>query len=270
MPEYPEIACRTAEMNRFLTGKVISTIEVLQPKCLNFSPEEFSDSLSGAHLEKFLQRGKWIEGQTDKGWLLLNMGMGGELLLTDRSHLPEKRRLIFDFFDGSCLAVNFWWFGYAHFAGLNDLERHALTAKLGRNALEITEDEFVGLLQSQKGRVKAFMLDQTKVAGIGNAYIHDILFLARLHPLRSISSLSSEEMHNLYAGMQKGLRTSLEKGGAFYEAGLDGKKGGFQMEDILVGYREGQPCPVCQTPIQKIKTGGTSSFICPQDQPESK
>jgi formamidopyrimidine-DNA glycosylase len=61
---------------------------------------------------------------------------------------------------------------------------------------------------------------------------------------------------------------SLEKGGAFYEKDLHGVKGGFTMEDILIGYREGTPCPVCQTPIQKIKTGSTSSFVCPTCQPE--
>lgn len=268
MPEYPEIACRTAEMNRLLTGKVISAIEVGQPKCLNVSPVEFAGSLTDARFEQFIQRGKWIEGRTDRGWLLLNMGMGGELLLTDRNRLPAKYRLIFDFTDQTCLVVNFWWFGYAHFAGLDSLANHSLTAKLGPNALELNEVEFADLLHGQKGRLKAFMLDQTRIAGIGNAYIHDILFLAKLHPLRTLSSLTADEVANLYAGMQKGLRTSLEKGGAFYESGLDGKKGGFLMEDILVGYREGQPCPVCQTQILKIKTGGTSSFICPSCQAE--
>jgi formamidopyrimidine-DNA glycosylase len=267
MPEYPEIACRTAEMNRLLVGKVIQAIEATQPKCLNLPPDRFTSSLSGGRFEKFFQRGKWIEGQTNRGWLLLNMGMGGELLLTDRRHLPEKYRLIVDFTDGSCLAINFWWFGYAHFAGLDALDQHVLTAKLGQNALELTEPEFTALILSQKGRLKAFMLDQTRIAGIGNAYIHDILFLAKLHPQRTISSLTEEEIRNLFAGMQKGLRTSMDKGGAFYESGLDGKKGGFLMEDILVGYREGQPCPICQTPITKIKTVGTSSFICPSCQP---
>lgn len=268
MPELPEIASRTEEMNRELTGKVIQNIEVLQPKCLNLPVDEFTQRLSGAKFEHFLYRGKWIEGRTDKGWLLINMGMGGELLLVDRNHLPEKYRLIFDFADATCLSINFWWFGYAHFADLDALGSHALTAKLGPNALDVDEADFRTLLNGQKGRVKALLLDQTKIAGIGNAYIHDILFLAKIHPMRTLSSLQENEIQALYLGIQKGLRTSLEKGGAFYEAGLHGQKGGFQMDDILIGYREGQPCPVCGTPIQKIKTGSTSSFICPNDQRE--
>src|SRR5512133_1924318 len=104
MPELPEIASRTDEMNRELTGKVIQSIEVLQPKCLNLPADEFTLRLSGARFEQFRYRGKWIEGRTDKGWLLINMGMGGELLLVDRSHLPEKYRLIIDFTDATCLS----------------------------------------------------------------------------------------------------------------------------------------------------------------------
>jgi len=266
MPELPEIASRTAEMQRELTGKVIRDIEVLQAKCLNLPVDEFVSHLKGARFEDFRYRGKWIEGRTDRGWLLINMGMGGELLLTDRDHIPAKHREILDFTDSSCLSVNFWWFGYTHYASLDALGLHTLTARLGPNALDLSEEEFRTLVTGQKGRVKAFLLDQSKIAGIGNAYIHDILFLAKLHPLRGISSLTESEIKALYQGVHKGLSTSLEKGGAFYEVGLHGQAGGFLKEDILVGYREGEPCPACGTLIEKIRTGGTSSFICPNEQ----
>ena len=138
----------------------------------------------------FFTAGNGSKVRTDKGWLLINMGMGGELLLVDRSHLPEKYRLIFDFTDATCLSINFWWFGYAHFADLDALGSHTMTAKLGPNALDLNEADFRALLKGQKGRVKALLLDQTKIAGIGNAYIHDILFLAKVHPLRTLSSLT--------------------------------------------------------------------------------
>jgi formamidopyrimidine-DNA glycosylase len=111
------------------------------------------------------------------------------------------------------------------------------------------------------------LLDQSRIAGIGNAYIHDILFMAGLHPLRKIDSLSDGEIPRLFQAIQDGLEVSIAKGGAAYEVDLFGKKGGFQVEDIQVGYREGQPCPRCATLIQKIKTGSTSSFICPSCQP---
>jgi formamidopyrimidine-DNA glycosylase len=269
MPELPEITVRAREMQEALVGKTISGIEVLQPKCLNVPPDAFADALTGATLRGVSNRGKWLFVETTKGWLLLNLGMGGEILLVTRDTLPEKHRLVFDFDDGTCLSLNFWWFGYAHCVPEKELDSHSMTAKLGPNALDVTLGELRAMLRGRRGGIKSFLLNQSNVAGIGNAYVHDILFLARLHPLRSIASLTDDEVAGLAAGIRDGLQPSIDKGGAFYEPGLHGQKGGFTMNDILVGYRAGKPCPECGTPIEKIKTGSTSSFICPACQPRA-
>ncbi len=266
MPELPEVAVLASQMKDALTGRTIVGVEVLQAQCLNISKRAFVKALTGARLLEVTQRGKWLFVETTQGWLLLCLGMGGEILLVDRTHLPAKRRLIFDFADGACLAVNFWWFGYAHYVREGQLHRHRMTAKLGPNALGISEADLWACLAGRRGQLKAFLLDQSKIAGIGNFYIHDILFLARLHPLCSIKALTSEDGHRLYAALHAGLEPSLEKGGSFYEMDLYGHKGKFSMEDVRIGYRAGKPCPVCGTSIEKIKTGGTSSFICPQCQ----
>ena len=266
MPELPEITVRAREMKRELVGKRIADIEVLQPKCLNVPEEMFVEALIGARLLDVTHRGKWIFVETTQGWLLLNLGMGGEILLVTRDTLPEKYRLIFDFDDITCLAVNFWWFGYAHYVPTDELDSHAMTAKLGPNGLNLAADDLQDLLQGRRGRIKSYLLDQSHVAGIGNAYIHDILFLARLHPLRKANTLTAAEVNGLAEAIRAGLQPSIEKGGAFYEVNLYGQKGGFTMDDILIGYKEGQPCPVCTTPIEKIKTGSTSSFVCPRCQ----
>ncbi len=266
MPELPEITARAREMQG-LVGKRIARIEVLQPKCLNVPPETFVEALTGARVLAVTHRGKWIFVETTQGWLLLNLGMGGELLLVTRDALPEKRRLVFDFDDGACLTVNFWWFGYAHHVPAGELDSHAMTAKLGPNALDLTANDLWDLLQGRRGRIKSYLLDQSHVAGIGNAYIHDILFMARLHPLRKANTLTDAEVDALAEAIRAGLEPSIEKGGAFYEMNLYGQKGGFAMDDILVGYKEGKPCPVCGAPIEKIKTGSNSSFVCPRCQP---
>lgn len=266
MPEIPEIYNRAAEMNTALTGKTISSIEILQPKCLNLPADAFTNALTGAQIQSVTYRGKWIKVETSQGWLLLNMGMGGEILLVTRETLPAKHRLIFDFSDKTCLAVNFWWFGYAHYVPADELSNHELTSKLGPNALDLDAEILTALFQGQRSRIKSFLLDQDRIAGIGNAYIHDILFLARIHPLRTINTLQDEEIVSLAKAIQDGLLPSLKKGGAFYEINLYGEKGGFTFEDVIIGYREGQPCPSCGTTIQKIKTGSTSSFICPKCQ----
>jgi len=267
MPELPEIVSRANEMRQALTGKVISAIEVLQPKCLNVPTELFISSLQGARILDVCNHGKWIFVETTQGYLLLSLGMGGEILLTTRARLPEKHRLIFDFEDGTCLSVNFWWFGYAHYAPPGELASHTMTARLGPNANAVSAGQLKEMLKGQRGQLKAFLLDQSKIAGIGNAYIHDILFLARLHPQRKIDTLSEAEIEALSKVIHDSLQFSIDKGGAFYELNLFGEKGGFVVEDIIIGYREGTACPVCATPIEKLKTGSTSSFICPQCQP---
>lgn len=270
MPEVPEIASRAREMHAVMIGKVITSIEILQPKCLNLPPQEFQAALQKAEIRKITYHGKWIMVDTSRGWLLLNLGMGGEILLTTRGHMPQKYRLVFDFLDETCLAVNFWWFGYAYFSRHEEINNIPMIAKLGPNVLDLSLEDFDALLllQNKKTRVKSLLLDQSKVAGIGNAYIHDILFLAGMHPNRLVSSLSAGERSGLYQAVQDGLLPSLSKNGAFYETDLFGQKGGFTMEDILIGYRVGNPCPKCGSSIIKIRTGSTSSFICPLCQPD--
>jgi formamidopyrimidine-DNA glycosylase len=267
MPELPEIFCRAREMNDALAGRTIGGIEVLQPKCLNLPEEEFRAALLGAQVGAVTSHGKWLFAETTQGHLLINLGMGGEILLAPTDRLPEKWRVRFDLDRAESLTLNFWWFGHAHYAPPGGLSDHAMTASLGPNATDLSLDEFAGLVRGRRGRLKTLLLDQSRIAGIGNAYIHDILFRAKLHPLRPIPSLTAAEIERLHEAMRAELRRSIDVGGAFYEVNLRGKPGGFTAEDLLIGYREGKPCPECGTPVEKIKTGSTSSFICPRCQP---
>ncbi len=266
MPELPEIANRAKEMQEHLTGRKITAVEVIQPKCLNETPDAFRGHITGAIIRSTNYRGKWILTELNQGWLLLNLGMGGELLLVHQGNLPSKYRLVFDFENGESLSVNFWWFGFAHYCSPDGIKEHPQVSKLGKNALDVITEDLDRFFRNRKTAVKTILLDQTCIAGIGNAYIHDILFLARLHPLCPANTLTREDQARLIEAIHQGLEPSLSKGGAFYELNLLGEKGGFQFEDILVGYREGQPCPACKTSIVKIKTGSTSSFLCPNCQ----
>jgi formamidopyrimidine-DNA glycosylase len=253
-------------MQNALIGKRITHVDVLRPKCLNMSLDQFSDAIKNAQITNVTYRGKWILVVLSKGWLCINLGMGGEILLCDRKTLPAKHCIIIDFSDSTCLAINFWWFGYAHFSADDPLKSHPMISKLGPNILDVTLDEFETQVKSLRKQLKTVLLDQKIFAGIGNAYIHDILFFAKLHPIRLCNSLSPSEIKELFAAIHKGLEPSLKKSGAFYEKDLYGKPGGFTLDQIIIGYREGKPCPVCQSAVIKIKTGSTSSFICPNCQ----
>ena len=265
MPELPESVTRAREMHHELVGKTITEIEVLQPKCLNISESDFIDALISAEILNVTHRGKWMFTQTSKGWWLLCLGMGGEILYVTRDSLPQKYRLILDFSDSTCLAVNFWWFGYSHY--VDDLDKHSMTAQLGPDAWSMSLEEFQHLLHNRKGGIKSFLLNQKRIAGIGNVYVQDPLFMAGIHPLRRINSLSALEIKALWEALQQYLQESIDLGGAMWEQNLYGDRGGWDDSHFQVAYQEGKPCPKCGTTVEKIKTGSTSSYICPTCQP---
>ncbi len=270
MPELPEIAVFARDMQKEMIGRSITEIEVLQPKCLNVPVEKFRAALSGARIVAVTAHGKWLKVETTQGWLLLNLGMGGEILLTDRTHLPEKYRLVFDLADGACLAVNFWWFGYAHYAKTTTTKdtkdtkviEHPMVGKLGPNALGLSLDEFRGLLRGRRGAIKTFLLDQDRIAGIGNVYVQTPLWRAKIHPLRPIPTLTDDEIAALWQALRDVLQGSIDAGGAPFELNLYGKKGGWD-DPYLFHWEEGAPCSVCGTPLAKIRTGSTGSYVCP-------
>jgi formamidopyrimidine-DNA glycosylase len=173
--------------------------------------------------------------------------------------LPEKFRLILDLADRACLAINFWWFGYAHFAA--DPADHPMVGKLGPHFMDLSLDDFRALLTGRRGAIKTFLLDQSRVAGIGNVYVQDPLWKARIHPLRPIPTLTDGEIEALYQALRQNFQDSIDQGGFAYEQNLYGQKGSWNCFEV--GYREGHPCPRCGTVVQKIKTGSTASYICP-------
>jgi formamidopyrimidine-DNA glycosylase len=269
MPELPEIAVFARDMQKEVVGRTIAGVEVLQPKCLNLPEDEFRAALKGARIESVAAHGKWLEIETTGGlspsaiggWLLLNLGMGGEILLTDRQHLPNKVRLIFDLADGAAVAVNFWWLGHAHY--VPDKADHPMVSKLGPDFMSLTLDDFRSLLAGRRGGIKSFLLNQKHMAGIGNVYNQDPLFRAGLHPQRPINSLSDEQIEALWHALRETLKQSIDLGGSAWEANLYGEKGQWDSSYFLVAYREGEPCPTCGTTVEKIKTGSTHSHICP-------
>jgi formamidopyrimidine-DNA glycosylase len=264
MPELPEITVFARDMQKELVGRTINGIEVYQPKCLNVPEAEFHAALNGAQILAITPHGKWLQVETTRGWLLLNLGMGGEILLTSRDGLPEKVRLLFDLADGAALAVNFWWFGSAHY--VKDLADHPQLPDLGPDFMSLAPDDFRELLHGRRGGIKSFLLNQKQVAGIGNVYVQDPLFRAGIHPLRTIDTLSDAEIEALYHAIRDTLQESIDHGGAAYELNLYGEHGGWDSNFLLVAYREGQPCPNCGTAVEKIKTGSTHSHICPNCQ----
>jgi formamidopyrimidine-DNA glycosylase len=270
MPELPEIVLRAREVERELRGRTILSAQLMQPKCLNLPAEEFAAQLQGERFGAATHRGKWIVANLERHHLLINLGMGGDLLLHEPDEaLPEKKlQAVWELEGGARLSFRFWWFGNIHLVPRGELATHPQVGKIGPDPLaaDFTVERLAALLGKRKS-VKTILLDQTQIGGVGNMYAHDILFRARLHPERKANTLSPAEVSGLWQALRDELRMALDLGGSRWELGLRGQGGQFDTTHFLVGYREGKPCPTCGTAVAKIKTGSTAGFICPECQP---
>ncbi len=269
MPELPEIHNLAKQMDRTLRGLRIDAATIHQEKCLNLPVDEFESLTVGRTVGRSARRGKWVLTELTPGTrLLCNLGMGGDAFYHRPGEpLPEKYQVALRFEGGSALSLRFWWFGYVHAVAEEALEQHKMTATLGVDPLskrEFSLARFRELLRGRRGALKQFLLDQGNVAGIGNVYIQDSLFLAGLHPKRPIPSLTDPEIERLHGALVRHLKETTALGGLRWEKDLFGRPGRF--ETFLVGYREGESCPTCGATIEKIKTGSTSSVSCPRCQ----
>jgi len=284
MPELPELTVWARQVDEELTGKTIAAVETPQPKCLNVTPEEMAALVVGRTVRGARERGKWMiidlagPGGIDSH-LLLNLGMGGDFYYRrapgkstpagEPVREPDKYQFRLSFTDGAGLALRFWWFGYIHAVKAGELARHDMTASLGPSPLDPDMDLacFRAMVAARPRRsAKSFLLDQKILAGIGNVYAQDSLWGAGLHPGRLLGSLSEAEVEAFWRSVRRVLGQSIAKGGLAYERDFFGRSGGLTGDDFAVGYKSGKPCPKCGAAIQKIKSGSSSTYICPDCQ----
>jgi len=268
MPELPEIVNLSKQMTKQLRGKRIADVQLTQPKCLNLPAKRFR-RIVGRRVNETTSKGKWLFTNLHPDILLLNLGMGGDLIYhRNEASIPQKYHLRINFKDESALTTSFFWFGYIHLVFEKELPKHKMTNNLGISALdkELTVERFASLLSGRRGAIKSFLLDQRNISGIGNVYVQDPLFKAKIHPLRLIPTLTPREIQALHQSIREVLNESLRLGGLRYERNLYGRNGNYGPENFLVAYKTGKPCPACRTRIAKIRTGSTASYICPNCQ----
>ena len=269
MAELPELTILERQMNESLSGRTIKLVEALQEKCLNVPVDVFIQSVTGRHIEKVTRQGKWLFMHLDKDkFILLNLGMGADLFhYSPGAELPSKYQLRMEFDDGSGFTCRFWWFGHIRLLTADELSEHKDTAKFGPSPMEITTEQFLSIAADYpKKNVKSLILDQDKLSGIGNAYAHDILWKAKLHPQRKIGTLSVNELEGYHKAIKDIVTRAIELTGL--EPDFYGKGGNMKTFEklFIMGYKDGKPCPDCGTTIEKIKTGSTQTFICPKCQ----
>lgn len=266
MPELPDIYVLAKSMKEALKDKVITNAYVNQPKCLNVTVKKFKDSIKSCRIEDVQQRGKWILVRLDCNQsLAFNLGMGGEIRLHNLGETPnpEHERVVFTLDNGEQVWIHHWWFGNVHLIKSKDLTKHKQLSKLGPEPLDdtFTVEKLSEMLKHKRGRIKSYLLDQSFIAGIGNVYVQDILWYARIHPNRVANTLTDKEIKALHDAIQRVLKKGIRYGGGPGEQDIWGNPGTYSKH-LQVGYRTGKPCPRCKTNIEELRVGSTTSYIC--------
>ena len=270
MPELPDLVVLARSCDEALTGKRISGVWIGQPKCLNVPPDAFTEAVVGQAIVGVRPRGKWALFALNRGDVLaVNLGMGGEVRLRSADEEPDlaRERAVLRFADGDQLWIHFWWFGHVHLVFGGDLSSHPQLGKLGLDPLAdaFTPEDLGALLAGRRGALKRYLLDQSTLAGIGNVYVQDILWHARLHPLVPARDLSPADVARLHHALRHVLEEGIRWGGGPGERDVWGVEGRY-ADHLQVGYRAGKPCPGCGTTIEELQVGKTTSYLCPRCQ----
>jgi formamidopyrimidine-DNA glycosylase len=265
MPELPDVENFKRTLNRTARNKTIKHVEVRAGRMLQgISAPKLAHALTGRKITRSRRHGKHLFAGLDKGpWLALHFGMTGYFAYFKKPEDdPLHDRLRFDFRDGSHFAfVNQRKFGRLRL--IDDPDDFIAAERLGPDALDrsVTLKKFRALLGKRRGEIKAALMDQSLIAGIGNIYSDEILFQARLHPKARVEDLDSKQIGKLYRVMRRVLPTAIGKGA--------GSETLFERapRSYLLRHREpGAACPRCGGKLRIMKAGGRTAYFCPKCQ----
>lgn len=272
MPELPEVETVRRSLSKLLPHKKIAAVEIFKPQIVALGDDAGFAALAGQEFADFGRRGKYLiftlKGSGEQR-LVVHLRMTGKLLYhAEPLPLAKHDHARFTFTDGSELVYNdtrafgrFWLTDEAGLAGISGL------ATLG---LEPLDEGFSAaywrerIKKRPKAQVKAVLLDQHVVAGLGNIYADEVLFRAGIHPERKIAALTAADDERLAAAMREILTAAIANRGTTFRDYVDGnnQKGGYQQL-LQVFQKQGEPCPNCGAPIERIKVAGRSSYFCP-------
>lgn len=287
MPELPEVETVRIGLSQFLPGKRIERVDFDWPKGFPNSESDVQAFLVGARVQEVRRRAKVLLIDLDTDYtIVIHLKMTGQLVYRGDHErfgaghpsdslvgdLPDRStRVTFSFGDGSRLFFNDQRkFGWVKLMPTVEVENLDFFRKVGPEPLaaDFTADDFVArLLKRPKSIIKAVLLDQTVVAGIGNIYADESLWGAKIHPDTRVAAIPRSQLEQLYASLVAVLRTSIEKGGSTDRnyVNAEGKRGSY-LTFANVFRREGKPCPRCGTTIIKQRSAGRGTHICPHCQ----
>jgi formamidopyrimidine-DNA glycosylase len=286
MPELPEVETIKIGLSRLLLGKVVKDVWHDWPKSFPNAPADVVRFLIGAEIKHVRRRAKVLIIELSNEYsLVIHLRMTGQLVFRGEKdfsaghpnesligELPDKStRVMIDFTDGSKLFFNdqrkFGWMRLLPSAEVPEID---FMKTVGPEPLEsdFTVDKFIERLTLRKNSpIKAVLLDQKILAGVGNIYADESLWMAKIHPLTPVSKIAKTELVGLHSGLIEVLKLSIAKGGSTDRnyVNSEGKKGSY-LSFANVFRRTGQPCPRCGTEIIKIRAAGRGTHLCPKEQ----
>ncbi|MGE5603539.1 MAG: bifunctional DNA-formamidopyrimidine glycosylase/DNA-(apurinic or apyrimidinic site) lyase [Nitrososphaerales archaeon] len=275
MPELPEVETVASDLREQIRGRNFREAHILWSRTLA-APDEQSleDRLAGRCVVDVGRRGKYILIHLNDGQsLIVHLRMTGRLaVVTGDSPLLEDKhvrawfRLAGGDADGDALVfTDSRKFGRIWL--VNDIEE--VTGKLGPEPLawDLAPETFAARIRKRKVAIKALLLDQTAVAGVGNIYADESLFRAGIHPLRKSSTLTDDELERLYVSLREVLHEAInERGTLLRDYRTPYGEDGYFQNHLRVYGRYGKPCPACGEPIERIRVTQRSTHFCPQCQ----
>lgn len=271
MPELPEVETIKNDLVAEVTGDTIQGAQFFgKPLAYSGDAASFVRHIAGARIDDIQRRGKHLILVLSTGeYLVIHLRMTGRFILRSADE-PNDRlvRLVLHLITGRDLRLE----DQRKFATVELLDSQRLEAlfkRLGPEPLssEFTTERLGQLLSRTKRSIKAALLDQSLIAGLGNIYVDEALFLARIHPERPASSLSTGELQRLHEAIRHILQRGIETRGTTFSDYRDGLgKPGKHQHHLQVYRRTGEPCPTCGEPIVKVHVAGRGTHLCPHCQ----
>lgn len=277
MPELPEVENIRIQLEKYLVGHKVKDVEIRYGKKFEGNPKD----IIGGKVVKIRRFGKALSIDLDNGYsVLIHIKLTGQLIyrgpkLGDAGKLSEKIKgglegkhthIIFSLDRGGKLYFNdVRKFGWIKITKSEELRtKNDFIKNLGPEPLrDLSQTKFKEVVESTKRNIKTLLMDQTKIAGVGNIYANDALWLAKIVPTKSAKRLSDKEIKLLFNAMETVLKEGLKRGGASELAFVtpDGKEGKYQEHTLVYG-REGEKCKRCKSVLKKMKISGRGTYYC--------
>jgi formamidopyrimidine-DNA glycosylase len=278
MPELPEVETVLRGLKVRALGRRVTSVEVRHAGAIAGSPEHFAVSLEGRRITAMERKGKALgvelrgDDARPPSYLLIRLGMTGQFTVNacDAPLEPHTHaRLALDHGKEEIRFCDPRRFGRLRSCTREELD--AIFRRLGPDAQRITKGEFFAALRGRKGAIKSWLMNQQVLAGLGNIYADEALFMARIHPMAQPGRISAERARRLHRAIQRVLDHAVSLQGTTFRdyVDIEGRPGNYTPR-LRVYQRTGEPCRRCKTKIRRLVLAGRSSHFCPRCQPRTR